>query len=67
MIICCPNQIRYKIYRNKLKHILIKEEKRYYANLLKSNKNDMKKTWPVLKEIVNKGKQSQIQTKFKVK
>ena len=66
MIKCCRNQIRYKIYRNKLKHVLIKEEKRYYANLLEFNKSNMKKTWSILKEIVNKGKQSQIQTKFKV-
>ena len=66
MIRCCHNQITYKIYRNKLKHILIKEEKKYYANLLKSNKSNMKKTWSILKEIVNKGKQSQIQSKFKV-
>ena len=42
MIKCCRNQIRYKIYRNKLKHILIKEGKRCYANLLKSNKSNMK-------------------------
>ena len=38
MIRCCHNQITYKIYRNKLKHILIKEEKsitQIYLNLTK--------------------------------
>ena len=50
------NEILYTRYRNKLKHILQKAEKDHYACLLESYKSNMRKTWGVLKEIINKNK-----------
>ena len=56
----------YTTYRNKLKHILLKAEKDHYASLLESYKSNMKKTWGILKEIINKNKVRKIQEQFKL-
>ena len=58
--------IKYKTYRNKLRHILLQQEKNYYAELLKANRSNMKKTWSILKSVVNKGIKRQVQAKFKM-
>ena len=60
------NEIMYTTYRNKLKHILLKAEKDHYASLLESYKSNMKKTWGILKEIINKNKVRKIQEQFKL-
>ena len=60
------NEIRYKKYRNRLNHSLILAEKTHYADILDKNKNNIAKTWKILKTIINKNKVKQVQTKFKV-
>ena len=60
------NESTYKRYRNKLRRVLLSEEKRYYAELLHKNKNNMKKTWLILKNIVNKGISKRVQSTFKI-
>ena len=60
------NELTYTTYRNKLKNILFKAEKDYYAKLLETNKSNMKKTWSILKEVINKKKCSKSETKFKL-
>ena len=60
------NEILYTRYRNKLKHILQKAEKDHYACLLESYKSNMRKTWGVLKEIINKNKIRKAQAQFKL-
>ena len=60
------NELMYTTYRNKLKKILIKAEKEYYSKLLEANRGNMKKTWSVLKEVINKKKYSKTQTQFKL-
>ena len=60
------NETRYKTYRNHLKRILYKAEKDYYSNLISANKSNMKKTWSILKGIINKKKRLQIQSRFKL-
>ena len=60
------NVLKYKSYKNRLTKIIEKEERNYYANLLKNNKNNMKKTWAIMKSIVNRNKNKLIQTKFKL-
>jgi hypothetical protein len=49
---------RYKMYRNKLHHLLRSSERRYYQELLGYNKDNLRKTWMVIKEIINKKKSS---------
>ena len=60
------NDLKYKVYKNKLKNIIDKEKRAYYANLLKNNKDNMKKTWAIMKSIVNRNQNKQIQNKFKL-
>ena len=45
---------------------MLNEEKRYYANLLATERRNMKKTWVILKGIVNKNKSNQSQSQFKL-
>ena len=47
---------KYRAYKNKLTYILRCEQKRYYSRLLESHKNNMKKTWQVLNQCMNKGR-----------
>ena len=56
----------YKSYRNKLNHILKCAEKKYHSDLLDSNKDNIKKTWQIMKNIINKNKTKKIQNKFKI-
>ena len=48
------SEIRYKTYKNKLTSILRYCEKQYYSDLLKINKNNMKETWKIINDLVNK-------------
>ena len=52
----CAQQ-KYKKYRNKLSLILRKAEKAYYKNKLNESKNDVKRTWSVINEVIKKGRQ----------
>ena len=60
------NELMYSMYRNKLKKILMKSEKDYYSKMLEANKGNMKKTWSILKQIINKKKYNKLQTEFKL-
>ena len=40
--------------------------KKYHANLLEANKSNLKKTWNILKGMINRNKSSRIQEKFKL-
>ena len=62
----CYNESVYKSYRNKLKTILKKSEKQHYSDLLAANKSNIKKTWQIIKSIVNKNKMKKINSKFKL-
>ena len=59
------NEIMYTTYRDKLKKILIKAEKNYYTELLTKYKGNLKKTWSILKQVINKRKRSKVQSEFK--
>ena len=48
------SEITHKSYRNRLVRILKKSEKRYYSDLVATNKSNTKKTWQIMKNIVNK-------------
>ena len=56
----------YKSYKNKLNHILKCAEKKYYSDLLDSNKDNIKKTWQIMKNIINKNKSKKVQEKVKL-
>lgn len=48
----------YKTYRNKLHHILRCSERQHFQELISHNKNNLKKTWSIMKDIINKKKSS---------
>ena len=45
--------MQYKYNRNKLNHILKIAEKKHYTDLLNNNKSNLKKTWKIMKGIIN--------------
>ena len=58
------NENRYVIYRNKLNALLKKVEKDYYKNKLNSLTGNLRDTWKLLNEILNKNKTSHLIEKF---
>ena len=56
----------YKKFKNKLQGILYKSEKEYYEKLLKENENNLKKSWRILKEVINKKKNAKCCSKFMI-
>ena len=59
------NEVIYKKYRNRLNHLLKIAEKKYYRELIISHK-DMRKSWVIIKNIINKHKKPMSQTKFRL-
>ena len=60
------NETAYKDYRNKLNKLTKKAEKDYYNELIELNKNDIKRTWTIIKDIINRNKKRSAQTQFKL-
>ena len=60
------NENTYKRYRNKLNIILKCAEKKHYTDLLNSNKDNIKKTCQIMKNIVNRNKTRKVHNKFKM-
>ena len=56
----------YKSYKTKLNRALRNAERQYYSNLLETNRNNLKKFWAVIKEVINKKKQNSYPTQFKI-
>ena len=50
------NHLNHKTYNNLFKQIKNKSKKNYYQNLLLKYKNNIKKTWDVIKEVIGKTK-----------
>ena len=40
------------------------EEKNYYQSLILANKNSLKKTWGIIKQVINKSKCSKLSSEF---
>ena len=54
----------YREYRNKLNTLIKTEEKNYYQSLILANKNNFKKTWGIIKQVINKSKCSKLSSEF---
>ena len=55
----------YKAYRNRLHHLLRTAERQYYQDLIMQHKDNIKKSWQVIKSIINKRKYCPVNLKFK--
>ena len=60
------NKVVYKAYRYRLQKLLQAAEKEYYHGLIVQYKNDMKKSWGIIKNIINKNKTPIFQSTFKL-
>ena len=58
------NNTVYREDRNRLKTLLKIEEKNYYQSLIVANKHNLKKTWGIIKQVINKSKCSKISPEF---
>ena len=58
--------IFYKKYRNKLNQLIRSAERKHFHDILLEHKSDLKKSWQVIKAVINKRKYTPINTKFKV-
>ena len=47
-----------------LKNLLKIEEKNYYQSLILANKNNLKKTWGIIKQVINQSKCSKLSSEF---
>ena len=56
----------YKQYRNNLNKLLITAEKSHLETLFNDNKDNLKKSWRILKQVINKRKDSSSCSKFLV-
>jgi hypothetical protein len=48
------NEQDYKLYRNKVQHLIRVAERKHYHDIISFNKNNLKRTWSVMKSIINK-------------
>ena len=58
------NKMMYKDFRNKTTALLRITEKQYYQEQIIENKNNLRKTWVIIKQVMNKNKNSKICDKF---
>ena len=43
---------KFKIYRNKLNHLLLRSKKMYYNNYFGNSKHNIKETWRGIKQLI---------------
>ena len=55
---------KYKQYKNKLSILLKVSEKNHYTNLMEEYKNNLRNSWRILKEVINKRKNRSVCSKF---
>ena len=55
---------QYKLYRNRLHHLLRSAERKYYHDLLVEHKSNLKQSWKIIKSVINKSKYHPLNSKF---
>ena len=48
---------KYKAYRNKLNHLILSNKRQYFANQLQLAKDNLKNTWRIIGQAINKPQQ----------
>ena len=56
---------QYRLYRNRLHHLLRSVERKYYHDLLVEHKSYLKQSWKIIKFVINKCKYHPLNSKFK--
>ena len=60
------NNSKFKAYRNLYNKILRESKKLFFSRQLQSNANNLKKTWEILNEAINKRKPSSLIDSLKI-
>ena len=60
------NEHNYKLYKRVLNRSLRLAEKEFYDKIFENNKNNLIKSWQIIKNIINKNKGIQLPTNFKI-
>lgn len=60
------NIMSYKKYKNELNKLLKTAERSHYHDLLQQNRNNAKRVWSVIKDVINSKKQRSIPDQFKI-
>ena len=58
------HEVIYKRFRNKLNSIIAKAERDHYSKLFEEHKGNLKKSWNVLREVINKRKSESSCSRF---
>ena len=58
------NISKHNQYRNKLHSLLKTEENHFYLSQIEQNKNNLRKVWTIIKEVINKEKCTRISQQF---
>ena len=56
----------YKKYRNKLNQLIPTAERKHFHDILLEHKSNLKKSWQVIKAVINKRKYTPVNSKYKV-
>ena len=60
------SETKYQAYKNKLTHLICIAKRKYYDSKFENARNDLKTTWKLLNEVINKRKsKSSLPTSFK--
>ena len=54
----------YKEFKNKLTHLIRKEERKYYHDKIETNKQNLRQTWKYINQAINRRKKVKVKTKF---
>ena len=60
------NVNNYKHYKTELNRLMKVMERNHYQELLQANKNNTRKTWSIIKEVINKKTQNRSPVHFKL-
>ena len=60
------NEELYKTYKRKLQQLVKVAKKHYHHDFIVKYSNDMKKSWGIIKNIINKNQKPQTQSRFKI-
>ena len=56
---------KYKTYRNRLNYLIRAAERQYYQDQISKHKSNLKKSWQIIKTIINKSKNRHSASEFK--
>lgn len=60
------NEVIYKNYKRYLRKLLRKTEREYLHQQLTDNKNNLRKSWQIIKNVINKRKSQNVQVEFEI-